>query len=520
MLNLARRIVVGTLAMVLISASAFAQTAPPKAARDNYDKGVAAAKAQKWQEAITALNAAIAVDGTPRSWKEGVYQNDYYPQAYLFIAYVGMKDFAKAQALVAQRGMWPAKVQADAKTSFDAMNAETKRIADANAAAKAVADKAAADKAAADKAAADKAAADKLAADKAAADKLAADKAAADKAAADRAAAEKRNADLAEFNRAVTAGNKEFNSKNWGGAVAAFTQAKTKLPNDFNSQQGLQQKLNEATKNKADKEFFDNAVKTADAAFAKNQFVDAATNYRAAQGRNPSEFSSLKLQAKLDKADVEAKKMGAEQAKKAEIDSMVRNADGALGQKRFDDAIAGYNAVKAKYAPEFTQRGLQAKIDEATRGKTQAANDKAAADRAAADRLAAAEKEKADRLAAAEKEKADKAAAAQNAANAAQLAERNAHDGLLALLTGDSVKASSLLEQALSEAPNAKPSRRATLTAYLAVAHAAQSIQKNDKTLESKARDEFKQAQSIQKGYKLEDSLVSPQVKKLLTGTN
>ena len=62
--------------------------------------------------------------------------------------------------------------------------------------------------------------------------------------------------------------------------------------------------------------------------------------------------------------------------------------------------------------------------------------------------------------------------------------------------------------------------RRATLSAYLAVAYATQSIQKNDKTLESKARDQYKQAQQIQKGYKIEDKLVSPQVKKLLSGTN
>ena len=58
------------------------------------------------------------------------------------------------------------------------------------------------------------------------------------------------------------------------------------------------------------------------------------------------------------------------------------------------------------------------------------------------------------------------------------------------------------------------------LNAYLAVAYAAQSIQKKDKALEDKAREQFKQAQQLQKGYKLEDKLVSPQVKKLLTGTN
>src|SRR5205823_12603851 len=73
----------------------------------------------------------------------------------------------------------------------------------------------------------------------------------------------------AEYDQLAGRGSTLYTQKNWGGAVDAFNQAKAKLPDVF-GQQGLQAKLNDAVKQKADTEFFDNAVKTADAAFAKN----------------------------------------------------------------------------------------------------------------------------------------------------------------------------------------------------------------------------------------------------------
>src|SRR5262249_15328148 len=147
----------------------------------------------------------------------------------------------------------------------------------------------------------------------------------------------------AEYDQLAGRGNTAYGQKNWGAAIDAFNQAKAKLPDIFGQQQ-LQAKLNDATKQKADKDFFDNAVKTADAAYAKNSWPDAATNYRAAKDRMPTEFANQKLQAKLDKADTEFKKMGAELARKAEIESVVKSANAALAGKKYDDAINGFNS--------------------------------------------------------------------------------------------------------------------------------------------------------------------------------
>ncbi|HMD35522.1 MAG TPA: hypothetical protein VKH42_11165, partial [Vicinamibacterales bacterium] len=313
-----------------------------------------------------------------------------------------------------------------------------------------------------------------------------------------------------DFDGMVQRGNTAYTAKNWAGAVKEYTDAKNRLPNDFASAPGgLPGKLDDATRQKATVDFFENAVKIADAALASKNYADAKTNYQSAKDRIPAEFTNRKLQPKLDQAITEFNKLGAEAARKADIASMVRSADGLLAAKRYDDAIGGYNSVKSKYPAEFQQQNLQARIADAARGRTALADAKAAVEKAAADKLAAAEKAAADKL-----------AVQQNAADAARLVEKNAHDGLLLLLTGDAAKASPLLEQAISGSTKAGVQRRATLSAYLAVAYATQSIQKNDKTLESKARDQYKQAQQIQKGYKIEDKLVSPQVKKLLSGTN
>ena len=63
----ALRIFASGLLVTLLTVPAFAQGTPPiKAARDNYDKGVAAVKSQKWSDAITALTAAIIASPCPR----------------------------------------------------------------------------------------------------------------------------------------------------------------------------------------------------------------------------------------------------------------------------------------------------------------------------------------------------------------------------------------------------------------------------------------------------------------------
>jgi hypothetical protein len=505
-LKVARQIVIGTLMTLPASAAAFAQGRPPvKSAQDSYKAGVSAVKSQNWDLAITNLKAAVQVDSNSRSYRDGTIGDEYWPQFYLFVAYVGKKDFVNASSLNAQKGNPPGSVQRDGtaaaaeflkwqennrlaqqnKQQFDRLLGDGNNALNAKRYEDAIAAFDNASKVAGIDDATKKQATDRLAQARVARDnesKVASDNqkrlndfnaafgrgntAFAGRQWADAIGAynsarstfpeeflrQNGQSRLDEANRNVTAdrqartdfdamvarGNTAYATQNWTAAIKEFTDARNKLPDAFN-QQNLQSRLSDATRQKSDRDFFDNAVKTAEAAVAKKDYVDAAANYRAAKDRIPTEFASQRLQAKLDAADAEAKKPSVEQQRKAEILS-------------------------------------QARIEEATRAKT--------------------------------------------ALGDATAAEKNAHDGLLALLTGDAAKASPLLEQAVSASANASVQRRALLSGYLAVAYATQSIQKNDKALESKARDQFRQALQIQKGYKLEDKLVSPQVRKLLSGTD
>src|SRR5437773_2481138 len=96
MVKLARHVVCSTLMVLLISAIAYAQAKVPPSVLKNYDQGVSAVKAGKFQDAIAPLLAAIAADPTPRSYREGVLPVDYFPQLYLFEAYVKLGDFVNA----------------------------------------------------------------------------------------------------------------------------------------------------------------------------------------------------------------------------------------------------------------------------------------------------------------------------------------------------------------------------------------------------------------------------------------
>jgi len=66
-----------------------------------------AVKAEKWEEAITALRAAVAADPTPRHYREGVIPADYLPQYYLFVAYARSGDMVNAAQYSAARGGVP-----------------------------------------------------------------------------------------------------------------------------------------------------------------------------------------------------------------------------------------------------------------------------------------------------------------------------------------------------------------------------------------------------------------------------
>jgi hypothetical protein len=507
MAKVARHVVCSTLMVLLISAMAYAQAKVPPSVYKNYEQGVSAVKAGKWQDAIAPLQAAIAADATPRSYREGVIPIDYYPQLYLFEAYVKIGDFVNANKYYNTRGPVPPSLSSSVTPFANALMTENNRVLAENKAKTDAAAKTAADAAEA-KRTADAAEAKRTADAEA---KRVADaaeaKRTADAAEAKRVADANRAQQQKDFNDLAGRANTAYNQKNWGSAIDLFGQAKAKSPQDFTPQ--FQTKLDDATRQRADADFFDNNVKNAEAAFGQKNYADAKTGYTNAKSRNPAEFANKKLQAKLDQAENELKKMGADQAKKAEIDSMVRTANNSLTNKKWDDAIAGYGSVKTKFPAEFQQQNLQAKIDEALKGKTGAANAandaaaKAAADRAAADKAAA-----------------DKAAAALVAANAKNLPapDKLAHDGLIALLTGDAKKAAGLLEQAdtSAKAKNSPAKLRSTINAYLAVAYAAQSIQSKDPSLQAKAQAQYKQAP----GFTLDPRLVSPQITKIVTGTN
>src|SRR5262245_20023994 len=201
---------------LVVSASAYAQAKVAKSTLDIYDKGVAAAKAQKWQDAINFMKQAIATDATPRSYREGVIPIEYFPQYYLFVSYVGMKDWINARSVVSQRGLWPPKLVADAKASFDALATEDKRVADAKKDADAAEAKRTADAAEA-KRVADAAEAKRIA--DAAEAKRIADAAEAKRvadAAEARRLADQRAADLRDFNALLARADTAYNQKNWG----------------------------------------------------------------------------------------------------------------------------------------------------------------------------------------------------------------------------------------------------------------------------------------------------------------
>src|SRR5436190_11215390 len=105
---------IGTLMTLLVSAAAHAQGKPPvKSAQDSYKAGVQAVKSQNWDLAITNLKAAIQVDAASRSYRDGTIGDEYWPQFYLFVAFVGKKDFVTAGSLNAQKGNPPASVVKD-----------------------------------------------------------------------------------------------------------------------------------------------------------------------------------------------------------------------------------------------------------------------------------------------------------------------------------------------------------------------------------------------------------------------
>ncbi len=93
----------------------------------NYSNGVRAMGAEKWQEAIGAFTEAIRIGPVSRTFREGVLVMDYYPQYYLFVAYLKAGDFAKARQYYESRGNLPSKFTSDARRYSDELAAAEKR---------------------------------------------------------------------------------------------------------------------------------------------------------------------------------------------------------------------------------------------------------------------------------------------------------------------------------------------------------------------------------------------------------
>jgi tetratricopeptide (TPR) repeat protein len=96
---------------VIILAAQIAAGPPPADAVGVYARGVAAVKAGDWQNAITFMNAAIAIDPEPRTYREADETRDYYPQYYLFIAHSEIGEFEQALRFYLTKGgfhrAWP-----------------------------------------------------------------------------------------------------------------------------------------------------------------------------------------------------------------------------------------------------------------------------------------------------------------------------------------------------------------------------------------------------------------------------
>ena len=84
-------------AVTLLSVAVYAQNNRRWA--DPYRKGVEAADAKKWSEAVALLEQAVAVNPKAEKSKlvEGVFRVDYYPYLYLGMAYMELGQLEKAQ---------------------------------------------------------------------------------------------------------------------------------------------------------------------------------------------------------------------------------------------------------------------------------------------------------------------------------------------------------------------------------------------------------------------------------------
>src|SRR5258706_6109551 len=109
-----RRVCLCVLSFVIVApfvlgAPVAAQPVPPpsRAAVSAYESGLKAIKNQQWNEAIAQLTRAVAADPTPRSYVQGAFRDNYFPQFFLFVAFAKSNAMAKAQQNYNLRGPVP-----------------------------------------------------------------------------------------------------------------------------------------------------------------------------------------------------------------------------------------------------------------------------------------------------------------------------------------------------------------------------------------------------------------------------
>ena len=232
-----------------------------------YDKALSALKKEQYDTAIPLLQQAIAIDPSAQRNKrvEATVTEDYFPQYYLFYAYVKSKQYDKARPF-ASASRPPKPQVADFQVAFTEY---TQTVAATTA----------------------------LAANNA---QLKLDQAMREQKAA---------AAQADFDNFVKIGDAALRAKHYAQAQNAYEQAKAKLPDEF-GRRGVQKKLDMITAQigamsedaRATSEF-QASVTAARSALDAKRYDEAIRQLEAARQRSPDDFTKQNLQAKLDEAN-------------------------------------------------------------------------------------------------------------------------------------------------------------------------------------------------------------------------
>ncbi|HEY6213710.1 MAG TPA: hypothetical protein VIW45_15565 [Vicinamibacterales bacterium] len=552
MVRLARRVVVGTAFALFVSTAAYAQ-APGAAARDAYKKGVDAVKAGKWADAITNLQNAIAADGRPRSYKEGVFDNDYFPQYYLFIAYARSGDMPNAAKFSGARNGVPAKIANDASAASSEFAKWQQTNADAakNAAAYdnfmkqgegALGSKSfdAAITAFTD---ASKVGGIDDAKKRAAEQKLAEATKGKNDAATAAANANAAAALTTRYNELIGAGDQANTNKQFDQALNSYRQASALPGLDAARKTAADNKITSTTTAKNDFERTQNALNAARATFTDGQRLladgklnEAKAKFQQAVGQSKDlreasdalnditkreqDYSAAKANGdKLAKSNpsgardeyAKAQRAHPQYAERDKLASVIKTIDDSLGAAALVNAARSAVDDGKKLAQRGDLKGARDKYADALskdKNNAEAKQLLASADKAISDKAAA------DAAVAAAKNASNNANSNTNAVASNVNADKLAHDGLSALLaTGDAAKAIQLLRQAHDAGRFSKSGMKVTVDAYLSVALAAQALQKNDDDLKRQAKQQYK---TVPRDYKLDDKLVSPKIRELL----